>query len=84
MKKDYKMYGFATAAIMFVLGIYLLGHAGANYLQSNSGAVAEDTGALLSLSVTATIQFILGLVVAILGVFVYLIFLRKRPEEEEF
>ncbi len=84
MKKDYKMYGLAVAAIMFVLGIYFLGHAGANYLQSNSSVPSEDSGALFSMRSTALIQFFAGFIIAIVGTFIVFVFLKKRPEEESF
>jgi len=80
MKKDYKMYGFAAAAIMFIFGIYLLGHAGANFLQADEAPAAE--GELLSVQSIAAIQLFFGILVAIAGIFVFLVFLRKRFDDE--
>ncbi len=81
MKKDYKMYGFAAAAILFIFGIYLLGHAGANFLQSDETPI-EESGTLLSVQSTAMIQLIFGIVITVVGILVYLVFLKKRFEDE--
>ena len=86
MKKDYKMYGFGVAAIMFVLGLYLLGHAGANFLKSNSGVPVDESGQLFSMSIVsmAVMQFAVGFVIVVLGIFLYMVFLHKKVDEEEF
>jgi len=75
MKRDYRPVEFLVAAVMFVLGIYLLGHAGANYLEPdlNNYNYTEDSNASLFARNIPMAQFVFGFVITILGVAVFFV-----------
>lgn len=84
MKKSYRPLGFLAAAVMFVLGIYLFGHAGANYLEPdlNNYNYTTDSGASLFARNIPMAQFVFGFIITILGVAVFFILISRRFEDE--
>jgi len=81
-EEEVKLYALIAFAIAIVLGVYLLGHAGANWLSTGANSITAvsqtEPGVLMSLKKTAMIEFIFGIVAVIAGVFVFLLFLRKK------
>lgn len=86
MKKEYKSVAIVASAFLFVLGIYLLGHAGANYIDASSYNPMNtgDTGTLFSLKKTASIQLISGIATAFFGILVFVVIGLRREKEEDY
>lgn len=85
MKEEYKSVAVIASAFLFVLGVYLLGHAGANYINASSSNPLNtgNTGTLFSLQKTASIQLISGIATAFFGMVIFLVIVMRRGKDED-
>ena len=76
--EDYKPLGFFGAIVLLAVGLVLLGQAGINTIEASGPMPIEETGQLLSARVAALIQFLFGLIMAVIGIMLFLILRKKR------
>ncbi len=81
--EDYKPLGFLGAIVLLAAGLILLGQAGVNTIEASNPMPVEETGQLLSASATALIEFLFGLIITIVGIFLFLVLQKKRQVFED-
>jgi hypothetical protein len=80
-KEDYRIPGIGFSIVLFIVGVYLLGQAGAGLLESGPGNAA-NTGSLFSIGSMAMIQFIFGICLAIVAFFIFVVLSKKKADIE--
>jgi len=82
MKKEIKKWWFLTSIVLVAFGLYLLGQAGINAIDPSYNFQGE-TGQLLTAKSASLVQFFFGLLAAIAGIFIFVVTLKVKPDEEE-
>jgi len=82
MKNDFRKWWFLVGIVALAFGLYFLGQAGINTIDPNYNFAGESEQ-LLSARSTSLIQFFFGLLAAVSGVFIFLVLLKTKPEDEE-
>ena len=80
-EENYKPVGFLVAIVLLAFGLIFLGRAGINAIDSESPIPQE--GEMLSLRMTALIQFLFGLIAVVVGILLYFILQKRKTVFEE-
>lgn len=81
-KENYKPWGFFLAIVLLAAGLIFLGQAGISTIESANQISVADTGELLSARTAALVYFLFGMVAAVVGIFLFLILLKRRDSDE--